>query len=161
MPGKKGLSAKLGEAVLDAPAARMLLLSKIREGFTRSAACELVGINPSTLFRYNQKHPEFLAEIQDAEADTVEPAYRVLTELMNNEELSAADRISAADKLIRHRGRDGKNDHRIIEHQHKHVLEVGGDQLNEVLELQRKLEERRALEAGTIEGTIIREDTDV
>lgn len=151
MPGKRGLSQITGEAALDNETLRVLLVSKIREGYSRRDACKLVDIHPSTLFRYNQKHPEFLAEIQDAEADTIEPAYKVLSDLMLDEELSAADRISAADKLIRHRGRDGRNDHKIIEHQHKHSIEVGGDQLAEVVELQRKLEERRAIEAGTLD----------
>ena len=157
MPGKPGLASIKGEAFLDSPQMRTLLLSHIRDGKSRKEACAIIDIAPSTLFRYTQKHPEFLAEIQDAEADTIEPAYKVLEEIMLNEELSADDRISAADKLIRHRGRDGKNDHKVIEHQHKHVLEVGGDQLNEVLEIQRKLEERRAIEAATIEGTVIEE----
>ena len=160
MPGKPGLSTRKGEVLLDNPDTRLLLLSRIREGFSRGDACKVVGIHPSTLFRYNQRHPEFLAEIQDAEADTIEPAYQVLTEIMLDNELSAADRISAADKLIRHRGRDGRNDHKIIEHQHKHTVEIGGDQLEEVMALQRRLEERRALEAGTIDvpATDITED---
>lgn len=160
MPGKPGFRSEKGNYVLDDYSTRVLLLSKIREGFPRKDACALIGIAPSTLFRYNQRNPEFLAEIQDAEADTIEPAYQVLTELMLDTELSASDRISAADKLIRHRGRDGKNDHRIIEHQHKHTVEIGGDQLAEVVELQRKLEERKAIEAATIDVTPEEEDSE-
>lgn len=148
MPGKHGLAAKSGERMLDSIDLRRRLLSYLREGKSRKDACALIDIDPGTLFRYNRDHPEFLAEIRDAEAEVVEDAYAVFIEIMNDPDASASDRIRAADALAKYKARDQKSDHKIIEHR---VELVGGDQLAEVVELQRKVEERRALEARTID----------
>ena len=147
MAGKRGLKSKLGEYTLDQTHLQDNLLMALREGFSRKDSCELIDIDPSTLWRYLQKNPEFYGLVLDAEAEVVEGAYRVFIEIMTDPEASKTDRLSAADKLAKYKARDQKNDHKIIEHQHKHTLEIGGDMADEVLALQ----ERLALNRGAID----------
>lgn len=152
MAGKKGLKAKLGAHQLDQLHLQDMLLAYIREGYSRKDACELIDIDPSTLWRYCQKHPEFLSLIQDAEAEIVEAAYAVFIKIMNDEEAANTDRLSAADKLAKYKARDQKNDHKIVEHQHKHTVEIGGDMLDEVLAMQERLALNRGDDVIDVEG---------
>ena len=148
-----------GERLLDDTARRELYLSKIREGHGRVESADLVGINYATIWRYLQEHPEFLERVRDAEAEQVEPVFKFLREVMDDESNSMRDRMKAADTLAKYRARDRQKDHQVIEH--KHTVELtGGDQKERVLELQRKLEERRQIESGVIEAEVIEDDSD-
>jgi hypothetical protein len=153
MPGKPGLPAKLGTRVLDDPAIRELYLSKIREKNGRNEAARLVDLAPSTVWRYVQDNPAFLDEIQEAEAAKVERAHKFWFETMEDEEAPLKDRLKASELLERAFGRESKRDAKVIEHRHE--LVISGDQMERVLAMQ----ERLALEAGTIEGTVINERT--
>lgn len=46
---------------------RKLYLDAIREGYGRHAAAKKVGVSPQAVHEYRKRHPEFIAEICDAE----------------------------------------------------------------------------------------------
>lgn len=151
MPGKKGLPTRLGTRVLDDPAVRELYLSKIREKNGRNEAARLIDLAPSTVWRYIQDNPEFLDEIQEAEAAKVERAHKFWFETMEDEELPIKDRLKASELLERAFGRESNRDKQI--EKTREVVVITGDQMERVLAMQ----ERLALEAGTMEGTVIEE----
>lgn len=150
MPGKPGLPARLGARVFDSDATRELYLSKIREKHGRDEAARLVGVAPSTVWRYVKANPAFLEEIQEAEAAKIEAAHTFWFSVMENEEAPLKDRLKASELLERTFGRDNKRDAKI---EHVHTIQITGDQRERVL----ALTERVRLEAGTLEGKVIDE----
>ena len=153
MPGKPGLPTRLGTRVLDDPAMRELYLSKIREKNGRNEAARLIDLAPSTVWRYIQENPDFLKEIQEAEAAKVEPVHKFWFAIMTDEDAPLKDRLKASELLEKAFGRETKRDATVVEHRHE--LVVSGDQMERVLAMQ----ERLALEAGTMEATVINEGT--
>ena len=126
---------------LDDPTTRSTFIAEVRAGNTRREAANRAGIVYPTVWRYCQDHPDFLEELLDAEADVVDNSYAVFLEIMQDPKASNADRLSAADKLAKYKSREQQRDH-TIKHEHKHELEVKGDMTNEIVELQRSLEQR-------------------
>lgn len=152
MPGKPGLPARLGTRVLDDPAMRELYLSKIREKHGRNEAARLIDLAPSTVWRYIQANPDFLDEIQEAEAAKVERAHKFWFETMEDQELPIKDRLKASELLERAFGRESKRDATV--EKTREIVMITGDQMEKVLAMQ----ERLALQAGdTMEGTVIDE----
>lgn len=150
MPGKPGLPAKLGVRVFDNDATRELYLSKIREKHGRDEAARLVGVAPSTVWRYVKANPAFLEEIQEAEAAKIEAAHTFWFTVMNDEEAPLKDRLKASELLERTFGRDNKRDAKV---EHVHRIEITGDQRDRVNELTQRVRQ----EADTIEGRVIEE----
>lgn len=148
MPGKEGLAHKKGQKVLDQDTGmtwRELYLTRIREGYGRFEAAELIGVNYTTVWRYLQSNPDFVQQVQEAEANSVESVHRLYRELMEDPERDDKVRLSAAEKLERALGRYHKNDAK-IEHNHKVAIEIGGDMMEQVLAMR----ERLALEQGDV-----------
>lgn len=151
MPGKKGLPTRTGARMMDDPALRDLYLSKIREKHGRNESARLVGLDPSTVWRYVEANPWFLDEIQEAEAAKVEAAHKFWFDVMSDEDAPLKDRLKASELLERTFGRDNRKDAKI--EKHTEVVVISGDQMERVIAMQ----ERLALAAGTIEGTVIEE----
>jgi|TARA_R110000751_G_scaffold35656_3_gene87683 hypothetical protein len=135
--------------LLDDAATRELYLSKLREKHGRDEAARLIGVNPSTVWRYCQSFPEFLLEIQDAEAAKIETAHKFWFKVMNDEEMPIKDRLRASELLEKTFGRDAKKDQPLIEST-TNIL-ISGDSAAELLELQRKLQDRRRPESVILE----------
>jgi len=152
MPGKEGLAARLGHKLFDEPAIRELYLSKIREKNGRNEAARLIDVAPSTVWRYCQAHPEFLREVQEAEATKAEVAQRFWFSVMEDEDAPLKDRLKSSELIERAFGRESKRDPQVIE---KQTIVISGDQMERVLEMQQRL----TLEAGpdTLEATVINE----
>ena len=138
MPGKEGLATKSGDKVLDRIDQRDRFLSLLREGNSRQDAAAILGLAYSTVYRYYVANPNFLLAIQDSEAERVEGTFRFLEDVINDDSVDIKDRLSAADKVLKHRARDNRSDTRVVEH--KHTLElVGGDRIDDVLAIEKRL----------------------
>lgn len=124
-------------------------LDALRAGHTRQEAGEIIGIKHySTIWRYLQANPEFLAEVIEAQSHVVDRALSRLLHLMDHAE-KESDQISAAKAVVASVKRDSAKDHTVVEHRHTHELKSG--LTADIVELQRKLQERHELAAGTID----------
>jgi len=130
--------------ILDDVATRELYLSRLREKNGRHEAARLIGVAPSTVWRYCQDNPEFLLEVQDAESAKIESAHKFWFEVMNDEEMPIKDRLRASELLEKTFGRDAKRDQPIIEST-TNIL-ISGDNAAEILALQQKIQDRRAIQ---------------
>ena len=150
MAGRKGVAQREGGRYLDDPQARERYLEYLRQGHGRNSAAEVMGIAYTTVWRYFKVNTEFLEEVREAERTSVESNHKFWREVRDDESQPMSIRLNASEKLERALGRDEKNDHKIIEHKHTHEL-VGGDQMAEIVELQRRVEERKAIDVRSTE----------
>lgn len=132
---------KRGHGVFDIPGKWDTLIELVRSGMGGYEAMEHMGHSWRTLNRYMKANPEAREEFVAAKREArEEPAMRILMSEMENAD-SAADRISAADKVLRHSAKDMEN---VIRHEHQHI--VNPEQIADIQALRDLAASRRAAE---------------
>jgi hypothetical protein len=142
-----------GTGLFDDPDWREYLIELLSRGWTKTAALKECGMAYGTFYKYLQNHPDFKQQIEDTITDR---AMRVIGDIMVSSD-DDKTRLAAADKVVQHT----RTAPTAVEHRHVHEL-TASPEVTEILELQRKLQERMALEPGPaiLEGTVIEEENE-